>query len=136
MGSPKFSGGLVPYSQHRSVFGSWDFWFANGFHGASQSTAHRFFFFRLRPIKDQTIGLLKSDLDLWKLFDELGIEVHYAQPSPSRVLKGDAREGISAKKVAMSAVLDKYYGDSVKAISTAVNFSDFCWKWLVDVSMT
>ena len=30
----------------------------------------------------------------------------------------------------------RYYGDSVKAISTAVNFSDFCWKWLVDVSMT
>ena len=33
------------------------------------------FWFRLRLIKDQTIGLLKSDLDLWKLFDELGIEV-------------------------------------------------------------
>lgn len=73
---------------------------------------------------DQTIGLLKSDLDLWKLFDELGIEVHYAQPSPSRVLKGDAREGISAKKVAMSAVLDKYYGDSVKARVHVLSIGD------------
>ena len=71
----------------------------------------------------------------------------------------------TTRQVAMSAVLDKcpltpqmdrswtghgqvmdrswtghprtrYYGDSVKAISTAVNFSDFCWKCLVDVSMT
>lgn len=74
---------------------------------------------------DQTIGLLKTnDLDLWKLFEELGIEVHYAQPSPLRALKGDAREGISAKKVAMSAVLDKYYGDSVKARVHVLSFGD------------
>lgn len=74
---------------------------------------------------DQSIGLLKSkDLDLWKLFEDLGIEVHYAQPSPSRVLKGDARESISAKKGAMSAVLDKYYGDSVKARVHVLSFGD------------
>lgn len=50
-----------------------DFWFANGFQGHPKAPQR--FFFRLRLIKDQTIGLLKSDLDLWKLFDELGIEV-------------------------------------------------------------
>eukprot|EP00434_Breviolum_minutum_P028651 symbB.v1.2.025353.t2/scaffold2449.1/size78888/2 len=78
---------------------------------------------------EQTIQLLKTpDVDLWNVFQELDIQVHYAPAGNvrlSRVSKGpDPREGVSAKKVAMSAVLDKYYGDSVKARVHVVSFGD------------
>lgn len=81
---------------------------------------------------DQTIHLLKSSsstaVDLWALFGELGIRVHYAHnphlPMRMSLSKPLDNDGILAKKVAMSAVLDRYYGDSVKARVHAMSFGD------------
>lgn len=66
-----------------------------------------------------------GNLDLLGLFDELQIQVHhaYSRTSPKAAALSPSI-AIQAKKDAMANVLEKYYGDSIKARVHVLSFGD------------
>lgn len=66
-----------------------------------------------------------GNLDLLGLFDELQIQVHhaYSRTSPKAAALSPST-AIQAKKDAMANVLEKYYGDSIKARVHVLSFGD------------
>jgi len=74
---------------------------------------------------EQTTKFLKiGSLDLQELFKELDIRVNYAQVRTAKTQAFVPQEAIHAKKAAMSSVLDRHYGDSVKARVHVLSFGD------------
>jgi len=63
-------------------------------------------------------------VDLKRLFDELQIQVHYAQiPRPEAVPSG-TDVAVHAKKVCMTRIMDKYYGTNMQAHIHAMSIGD------------
>eukprot|EP00930_Biecheleria_cincta_P099814 TRINITY_DN91429_c0_g1_i1.p1 TRINITY_DN91429_c0_g1~~TRINITY_DN91429_c0_g1_i1.p1 ORF type:complete len:709 (-),score=177.19 TRINITY_DN91429_c0_g1_i1:51-2177(-) len=74
---------------------------------------------------DQTCKWLQcGGMDLKKVFDELQIQVHYAQiPRPETIPAG-ADVAVHAKKVCMIKIMDKYYGTNMQAHIHAMSIGD------------
>lgn len=63
-------------------------------------------------------------VDLRKLFDELQIQVHYAQIPRLETVPAGTDVAVYAKKVCMTKIMDKYYGTNMQAHIHAMSIGD------------